>query len=144
MTLNGQIVDDNSDIPLPSASIMIKNTSRGFVTDFDGNFEIYAKLGDTLVFSYMGMESKELIALKSPISVRLQPTINALDEVTVSVGYFDVSKKDLSGSIVQIDSDKLEKSRYNSVESLIQGQSSGVVVTENSEPGGGLGISIGS
>lgn len=142
MTLNGKIVDDNSDMPLPSASIRIKNTSKGYVTDFDGNFEIYVKLGDTLVFSYMGMESKELIALKSPISVRLQPTINALDEVTVSVGYFDVSKKDLSGSIVQIDSEQLEKNRNNSIESLLQGQVAGVVVNESSEPGGGIGISI--
>ena len=142
ITLNGKIVDDNTDMPLPSASIRIKNTSNGYVTDFDGNFEIYVKLGDTLVFSYMGMESKELIALKSPISVRLQPTINALDEVTVSVGYFDVSKKDLSGSIVQIDSEQLEKNRNNSIESLLQGQVAGVVVNESSEPGGGIGISI--
>ena len=142
MILNGKIVDDNTDMPLPSASIRIKNTSKGYVTDFDGNFEIYVKLGDTLVFSYMGMESKELIALKSPISVRLQPTINALDEVTVSVGYFDVSKKDLSGSIVQIDSEQLEKNRNNSIESLLQGQVAGVVVNESSEPGGGIGISI--
>ena len=142
MIFNGKIVDDNTDMPLPSASIRIKNTSKGYVTDFDGNFEIYAKLGDTLVFSYMGMESKELIALKSPISVRLQPTINALDEVTVSVGYFDVSKKDLSGSIVQIDSEQLEKNRNNSIESLLQGQVAGVVVNESSEPGGGIGISI--
>ena len=142
MILNGKIVDDNTDMPLPSASIRIKNTSKGYVTDFDGNFEIYVKLGDTLVFSYMGMESKELIALKSPISVRLKPTINALDEVTVSVGYFDVSKKDLSGSIVQIDSEQLEKNRNNSIESLLQGQVAGVVVNESSEPGGGIGISI--
>ena len=142
ITLNGKIVDDNTDMPLPSASIRIKNTSNGYVTDFDGNFEIYVKLGDTLVFSYMGMESKELIALKSPISVRLQPTINALDEVTVSVGYFDVSKKDLSGSIVQIDSEQLEKNRNKSIESLLQGQVAGVVVNESSEPGGGIGISI--
>ena len=142
MILNGKIVDDNTDMPLPSASIRIKNTSKGYVTDFDGNFEIYVKLGDTLVFSYMGMESKELIALKSPISVRLQPTINALDEVTVSVGYFDVSKKDLSGSIVQIDSEQLEKNRNKSIESLLQGQVAGVVVNESSEPGGGIGISI--
>ena len=142
MILNGKIVDDNTDMPLPSASIRIKNTSKGYVTDFDGNFEIYVKLGDTLVFSYMGMESKELIALKSPISVRLQPTINALDEVTVSVGYFDISKKDLSGSIAQIDSEQLEKNRNNSIESLLQGQVAGVVVNESSEPGGGIGISI--
>ena len=64
----------------------------------------------------------------------------ALDEVVVSVGYFDVNKKDLSGSIQQ--SEQLEKNRNNSIESLLQGQVAGIVVSESSEPGGGIGISI--
>lgn len=140
--LDGNIIDDDSETPLPGTSIIIKNTSLGYISDFDGNFEINVNLGDTLVFSYLGMEDKEIIALYSPITVRMQSKANDLDEVIVSVGYFDVSRKDLSGSIVQIGSDKLERSRSYSVESLLQGQSTGVLVTENSEPGGGFGVSI--
>jgi TonB-dependent SusC/RagA subfamily outer membrane receptor len=72
----------------------------------------------------------------------MEVDINQLEEVTVSVGYFDISEKDLSGSITQIKSDQLEKNRSGSVESILQGQVSGLVVSESSEPGGGSGVSI--
>jgi TonB-linked SusC/RagA family outer membrane protein len=80
--------------------------------------------------------------LSSPVSIFLDSEENELDEVTVSVGYFDISKKDLSGSITQITSDQLEKNRSGSIESILQGQVSGLVVSESSEPGGGSGVSI--
>ena len=54
--LDGNIIDDDSETPLPGTSIIIKNTSLGYISDFDGNFEINVNLGDTLVFSYLGME----------------------------------------------------------------------------------------
>ena len=72
----------------------------------------------------------------------METDLNQLDEVMVSVGYFDISEKDLSGSITQIKSEQLEKNRSSSVESILQGQVSGLVVSESSEPGGGSGISI--
>ena len=70
-----------------------------------------------------------------------------LDGKIMSVGYnkddeFEVSKKDLSGSVSQINSEQIEKNRTNSIENLIQGQAAGVVVSESSEPGGGIGVSI--
>ena len=140
--MTGLVVDDDSNQPLPGVNVIIKNTSKGTTTDFDGLFELKTVIGDTIVFSYIGMKDKEIIALSAPVSVRLKAKTNELDEVVVSVGYFDVSKKDLSGSIVQIDSDQLEKNRNNSIESLLQGQVAGIVVNESSEPGGGIGISI--
>ena len=88
------------------------------------------------------MKTQELVVLSSPLSIRMEQDVNQLEEVSVSVGYFDVNKKDLSGSIAQIDAKQLEKNRTNSIESLLQGQAAGVVVTESSEPGGGVGISI--
>ena len=72
----------------------------------------------------------------------MEEEANELDEVTVSVGFFDISKKDLSGSITQVNSEQLEKNRSGSVESILQGQVSGLVVSESSEPGGGSGVSI--
>ena len=72
----------------------------------------------------------------------METDIDELEEVTVSVGYFDISEKDLSGSITQIKSDQLEKNRNGSVESILQGQVSGLVVSESSQPGGGSGVSI--
>ena len=140
--MTGIVVDDDSNQPLPGVNVIIKNTSKGTTTDFDGFFELKTVVGDTIVFSYIGMKDKEIISLSAPVSVRLEGKSNELDEVVVSVGYYDVSKKDLSGSIVQINSEQLEKNRNNSIESLLQGQVAGLVVSESSEPGGGIGISI--
>ncbi|MGI9594118.1 MAG: SusC/RagA family TonB-linked outer membrane protein [Patiriisocius sp.] len=142
ITLKGTVIDQDADTPLPGVSILIKKTSKGVISDFDGNFEIAANIGDTLVASYIGMATQELPVLVSSITVVMVPDVNQLQEVTISVGYFDVSKKDLSGSITQINSEQLEKNRSNSIENLIQGQASGVVVSESSEPGGGIGVSI--
>lgn len=140
--MTGIVVDDDSNQPLPGVNVIIKNTYKGTTTDFDGFFELKTVVGDTIVFSYIGMKDKEIISLSAPVSVRLEGKSNELDEVVVSVGYYDVSKKDLSGSIVQINSEQLEKNRNNSIESLLQGQVAGLVVSESSEPGGGIGISI--
>lgn len=140
--MTGIVVDDDSNQPLPGVNVIIKNTTKGTTTDFDGFFELKTVVGDTIVFSYIGMKDKEIISLSAPVSVRLEGKSNELDEVVVSVGYYDVSKKDLSGSIVQINSEQLEKNRNNSIESLLQGQVAGLVVSESSEPGGGIGISI--
>ena len=142
ISLEGNVVDTDSNDPLPGATVFVKGTSNGTTTNFDGNFELNALVGDTLVISYLSMKTQELVVLSSPLSIRMEPDVNQLEEVSVSVGYFDVSKKDLSGSIAQIDAKQLEKNRTNSIESLLQGQAAGVVVTESSEPGGGVGISI--
>ena len=142
ISLEGNVVDTDSNDPLPGATVFIKGTSNGTTTNFDGNFELNALVGDTLVISYLSMKTQELVVLSSPLSIRMEQDVNQLEEVSVSVGYFDVNKKDLSGSIAQIDAKQLEKNRTNSIESLLQGQAAGVVVTESSEPGGGVGISI--
>ena len=142
LTIKGNVVDDDSNEPLPGATLFIKGSSIGATTNLYGVFSIASKIGDTLVVSYLGMKTKEVVVLSSPISIRLETEVNKLNEVVVSVGYFDVSKKDLSGSITQINTEQLEKNRTNSIENLLQGQAPGVVVNESSEPGGGIGVSI--
>ena len=142
LNLKGKIFEKETDIPLAGATVQIIESEVGVVSDFEGNFEILLQIGDKIKVSYVGMKTIELPIITSPITVYLDPDISQLDEVTVSVGYFDISEKDLSGSITQIKSDKLEKNRSGSVESILQGQVSGLVVSESSEPGGGSGISI--
>ena len=142
LNLKGTVLEKDTNIILPGATVQIVGKDTGVVTDFDGNFEIIVSIGDKIKISYIGKKTIELSALSSPISVYLESQDNELDEVTVSVGYFDISKKDLSGSIAQISSDQLEKNRSGSVESILQGQVSGLVVSESSEPGGGSGVSI--
>jgi len=142
ISLKGNIVEAKSQEPLPGATILIKGTAKGVTSDFDGNFEINTKIGDTIVASFLGMKTQEVLVLSSPITIRLEDDIDQLDEVLVSVGYFDVSKKDLSGSITQIKAEQLEQNRGASLENLLQGQVAGIVVTESAEPGGGVGVSI--
>ena len=140
--LKGAVLEKETNIPLPGATIQIIGKDIGVVTDLDGNFELIISTGDKIKVSYLGMKTVELSVISSPIKVFMEMESNELDEVTVSVGYFDISKKDLSGSIAQITSDQLEKNRSGSVESILQGQVSGLVVSESSEPGGGSGVSI--
>ena len=140
--LKGNVVEEDTNEPLPGVTVYVKGASKGTTTDFEGNFEILTKIGDTLIISYLGMKTQEVFVISSPLSIIMVPDIDQLDEVTISVGYFYVSKKDLSGSITQIGKEELEKNRSNSIESLLQGQAAGVVINESSEPGGGIGVSI--
>ncbi|GAA4282201.1 SusC/RagA family TonB-linked outer membrane protein [Gaetbulibacter aestuarii] len=142
ITVKGTVMDEDLKQPLPGVSVVLQGTKNGTVTDFDGKFEIEAKKGDQLVFSYVGMKSQVVTITSATMEVYLQTDVAQLDEVVVSVGYFDVNKKDLSGSIAQVKSETLEKQRAQSVEKLLQGQVAGVTVTENGEPGGGIAISI--
>ena len=80
--ITGSVSDDNG-IPLPGASIVIEGTSDGTTTNFDGNFTIDASQGSTLVISYVGYESQEIVVGSSPINVQLISD-NALDEVVVT------------------------------------------------------------
>lgn len=126
---------------LPGVSIIIKGTKKGTNSDFDGKFNLKVEKGQLLVFSYLGMITLELPASKE-MKVLLENDVSQLEEITISVGYFDVNKKDLSGAITQVKAETLEKQRTQTVEQLLQGQVAGVVVTENGEPGGGIAVSI--
>ena len=142
VTVKGSVLDDETKQSLPGVSIVIKKTAKGTITDFDGKFQLNAKKGDILVFSYTGMKTKEVVVSDAVLKIYLQAAVSQLDEVVVSAGYFDISKKDLSGSITQVTSKQLEKNRTTSIEQMLQGQVAGVVISDSSEPGGGIGISI--
>jgi TonB-linked SusC/RagA family outer membrane protein len=142
INIKGKVLDKETKQPLPGAVVLVKGTSKGAVTDFDGEFQIDAEKGAVLVFSYIGYKTTELKVSSPSVQVLLESDISQLDEVVVSVGYFDVAKKDLSGSIAQVTTEQLEKNRTNSIEQMLQGQVAGVVVNGSSEPGGGIAISV--
>ena len=142
LEVSGKVIEKETNIPLAGATIIIKDTSTGVSSDFDGNFKITTKKGQVLIVSYVGFKTIEIEVQQSEVIASMEPSLDALDEVTISVGYFDVSKKDLSGSITQLKTEQLEQNRAATLESLLQGQVAGVVVTESAEPGGGVGISI--
>lgn len=144
LTVKGTVTDKETGDLLPAVSVFVKGTDRGTMTNFNGEYEIDLESGETLLFEYIGMKSQEFaITSSQTLNVVLEPSDDQLDAVTViSTGFFDIEKRDLSGAITQVTSEQLEKQRTQTVEQLLQGQVAGVIVTENGEPGGGIGISI--
>jgi TonB-linked SusC/RagA family outer membrane protein len=142
-TVKGIITDVNR-LPLPGASILVKGTTTGAITDFDGNFTVNLKsTPSTLVISYLGYTTKEvLITNQNKITVVLESDQESLDEVVV-IGYGSVNKKDLTGAVVSVKptDDIVEQSR--GVEDVLRGRSAGVQVSTNSpEPGGAISVKI--
>lgn len=122
LEVSGKVIEKETNIPLAGATIIIKDTSTGVSSDFDGNFKITVQKGQVLIVSYVGFKNIEIEVQQSEVIALMEPSLDALDEVTISVGYFDVSKKDLSGSITQLKTEQLEQNRVATLESLLQGQ----------------------
>ncbi len=97
VNVTGKVVD-TKDVPLIGVSVLIKGTTTGTATDLDGNFRLSGKKGQTLVFSYIGMETKEVVIDGKPIIVALSDNTKALEEVVV-IGYQTIKKADLTGSV---------------------------------------------
>ena len=101
-------VYDSDDQPLPGVSVIIKGTSTGVSTDFDGNFTIEAKKGKRLLFSYLGFESSEVKVSKNNIyNIVLTEDSSSLDEVVV-VGYGTQRKSDLTGAVAGVQAEALD------------------------------------
>ena len=142
-SISGQVVDNN--IPLPGVSVIIKDTTTGTSTDFDGNYTISEGINNNtiLVFSYLGFKTQEiLVGDQATINVQMQEDASILDEV-VLVGYGSQLKKDITGAVATIDGDSFESRPNTQVGSLLQGQSSGVqVISSSGKPSGGFSVRI--
>lgn len=138
------IVLDDQNVPLPGANVIVKGTTNGVVTDFDGNFSITAANdAAVLVVSYIGFETKE-IALdgSSSYSIQLQSSATGLDEV-VLIGYGAVKKSDLTGAVASVSNETLTEQKKTDIGQALQGRVAGVDVrTLSSKPGAPLSIKI--
>ncbi|MCL5127965.1 TonB-dependent receptor [Algibacter sp. L4_22] len=140
-TVNGVVVDE-SGVPLPGATIVLKGTSTGASTDFDGLFSIQAAIGQTLQISFVGYESKDVVIASTELKVSLKPLNAMLDEVLI-VGYGQQTKKDLTGAVTQLSAGDFKKGVNLSPDNLLQGKVAGVRVVQSSgEPGAGVNVSI--
>ncbi|SFU69979.1 TonB-linked outer membrane protein, SusC/RagA family [Pustulibacterium marinum] len=142
-TVNG-VVADGGGIPIPGANVVIKGSTSGTATDFDGKFTITASKGDVLVFSFIGFQSKEItFENQTTLNVTLQENSAQLDEVVV-IGYGTVKRKDVTGSVATVDSKKIEQANKVDAVSALQGQAPGVVIqrTDNKPGSGGFNIRI--
>lgn len=140
-TVKGTV--NGSDGPVIGATVKVKGSSTGVVTDYDGNYTIKVKPGDVLTFSYLGMSTKEVkVGKQTKIDVTLVEDDKLLDEVVV-VGYGKMKRSDLTGSVVSVNSKAIEKSVPTSVDQVLQGRAAGVQIQANTgTPGGSSTIRI--
>lgn len=136
------VVTDQDNEPIVGASVLVKGTSRGTITDFDGRFQIAADNGATLVISYLGYKAQEVTVTGSTLAVRLVEDTELLDEVVV-IGYGAVRKQDLSGSVVAIKAEEINRGAITSPQELLQGRVSGLfVLPGDGAPGAGATMRI--
>ncbi len=144
-SVSGTIVEAESGIPLPGVNIIVKNTSNGVVTDFDGNYTIdNVSAGDVLVYSYLGFLSQEITVEEGQemIDISLQNDQEALDEVVV-IGYGTQQRKDVTGAVSLVSNETIEELNPIKIEQALQGTAAGVNVTPSSgAPGAGININI--
>ncbi|THD69917.1 SusC/RagA family TonB-linked outer membrane protein [Robertkochia marina] len=142
-TITGTVTDQDA-LPLPGASVLVKGTSNGTQTDFDGNYSIQASEGQVLVFSYVGQETQEItVGASSTINVQLLQSAQELGEVVLTaLGLEKKKDEDLSSSTL-VDTEALQKSGETGVIQGLAGKTSGIQITRNSgDPGAGAYIQI--
>lgn len=142
-TVSGIVTEQSTSLPLPGVNVLIKGTTTGTATDFDGNYQIEANNGDIIVFSYVGYVTQEITYNgQSTLNVSLAEDAAQLDEVVV-IGYGSVKKEDLTGTADLITSEDFNEGPLVSAQQLIQGKIAGVTVTSGGgAPGEGQNITI--
>lgn len=140
--IKGQITDETG-MPVPGASIFVKGTQNGTSSDIDGNYQISAGPNATLVFSFVGYVSQEVVTGgRTSINVQLAPSSEVLEEVVV-VGYGTQKKSVVTGAISSVKAKDLENMPLTTVGQTLQGRASGVYVAQNAgQPGSGATIRV--
>jgi TonB-linked SusC/RagA family outer membrane protein len=141
-TVSGTISDDSGT--LPGVSVVIKGTSIGTDTDFDGKFSIKAKDGDVLSFSYLGYKTAERkVGSSSVIDVKLQQTAESLDEIVITGVASGTSVKKLTVSVTKVSEEALKMAPASSVAGALVGKVAGARVQMGSgAPGAGTQIQL--
>lgn len=134
-TITGNITDE-SGLPLPGASIIIENTTRGVATDFDGKYSITASEGDVLVFSFVGFISQRItVGASDVINVNFQDDSSELQEVIVTA-YGTQKRESIAGAVSVIKSDQIENATFSNPVKSLEGLVSGLrVIQVNGQPG---------
>lgn len=136
-TITGTVTSSEDGFPLPGATVIIKGTTRGQQTDFDGNYSIQAKTGDVLVFSYLGTKTQEITIASgtSVINVALEQDLETLQEVVID-SYRTVSKTKSAVAAQQITAETIENRPNASIVQTLTGQVAGLdISTASGQPG---------
>lgn len=141
-TIKGKVTDETG-APIPGVTILLQGSTSGTVTDIDGNYTIEAAEGQVLVFSFIGYQTlNRVVGTSSILDVRMSVEENNLQEFVV-MGYGTIQKKDITGAVSAINSDKIKDQQVPSLDLALAGQMAGVVVTQSTgAPGGGASVRI--
>ena len=142
ITVKGQVVDQDGE-PLIGATVKVKDSNAGAVTDVDGNFQITAPANAILVVSYVGYQDKDVAVRGRAIieSIQLSADETVLDQVVV-VGYGTQKKADLTGSVSIVNADEMKKVSHSNISSMLEGKVAGVQITSDGQPGADPSVRI--
>ncbi|MDF1518182.1 MAG: carboxypeptidase-like regulatory domain-containing protein, partial [Lutibacter sp.] len=131
--VKGKVTEAAGGTALPGVGVIIKGTTIGTATDFDGNYTLEnVKPSDVLVFSYVGFNTQSItVGNNTTINVILTESAESLDEVVI-IGYGSAKKEDLTGSVDLITSEDFNEGAIVSAQQLISGKIAGVSVTSGS------------
>ncbi|MBN1463184.1 MAG: TonB-dependent receptor [Paludibacteraceae bacterium] len=142
--VSGQITDASNGGTLPGVNVMIKGTTTGTISDFDGRFSLTVNsTADVLIFSFIGYKTQEVpVGTNSVVNVVLELSDVGLDEVVI-VGYGTMKKRDVTGSIVSIEQEQMTEVKSGNVLESLQGKIAGADITrDDGRSGAGVGILI--
>ncbi|WPR71373.1 TonB-dependent receptor [Flavobacterium sp. NG2] len=132
--VQGTVIGEEDGMPIPGVTVIVKGATKGTATDFDGKYVIKANEGDLLVFSYIGMTTKNVKVTGKTLNVKLKSATQDLNEVVV-IGYGTVKKKELTGAVASVKSEDIVNQVTSDLGNALQGQISGVNVVSSGEPG---------
>ena len=140
--VKGRVIDEKGEAVI-GAAVKVKESTKGALTDLDGNFTVSAPRKGHLIISFMGFKSQtiDLSTSKLPLKITLQEESQSLKEVVV-VGYGSMQKKDLTGSISSISEKNFQKGAISTASELLVGKVAGVQITPDGSPGAGGRIRI--
>jgi len=142
ISVSGIVVDETGN-PIPGASVYVKGTTQGTISDIDGNFKLDCPSDATLVFSFVGYTTQEIaVNGRSNIgTVSMQEDNKELEQVVV-IGYGTQKKVDLTGSVAVVDADEMKKVSNSNISTMLEGKVAGVQITSDGQPGADPSVRI--
>lgn len=141
--ITGKVTDASTGEGMPGASVLVKGTTRGMITDLDGNYSIEASSTDVLVFSFIGYNTvEETVGTRTTINLTLSESIQGLNEVVV-VGYGTQEKKEITSAVASIKAEDFNQGTVNDPRQLLQGKVAGLNISRpGGNPNGGFNIRL--
>ena len=137
-TVKGVVMDKDLNSPLAGANVVVKGTTNGTVTDFDGNYTIEANAEDILQFSFIGMSTiEEKVGDRTEINVELGGDALAINEVVVTAMGIERKAKSLTYATQKVGGDELTRAKETNLINSLQGKTAGLTITPNSSGAGG-------